>query len=248
MNELTKFNFSGNDVRVVSINGEPWWCASDICAILQYSNGRKAVLDNCKPKGVTTSDTLTSGGVQQLSYINESNLYRLISKCTLPSAEKFESWIYEEVLPTIRKTGSYGVVPIDPIDQVLMLAAKLTETATLVKEERLKNLALTHHIEENRPKVELAIKCLEATNLLSMNEVAKALGTGRNRLFDLLRAEKILMNSNLPYQPYIDRGYFQVKERPLKKGENTELYSQTFVTAKGLEFINNMMPDGMVTV
>ena len=91
------------------IDGEPWFVAKDVAEALRYSNPRKAISDHCKEKGVTFRDTLTEGGVQKLKYINEGNMYRLIVNCTLPIAEVFEEWIFDEVLPSIRKKGFYGV-------------------------------------------------------------------------------------------------------------------------------------------
>lgn len=93
------------NVRALNIDGEPWFVASDIAKALGYTNPRKAIIDHCK--GVTKRDTPTSSGVQSISYINEGDMYRLIMKSKLPSAEKFEEWVCNEVLPTIRKTGGY---------------------------------------------------------------------------------------------------------------------------------------------
>lgn len=105
------FNFSqeSTPVRVQVINGEPWFVGKDICDVLGYSNSRKAINDHCKEKGVTFRDSLTEGGVQKLKYINEGNVYRLIINSNMPQSEVFESWIFDEVLPSIRKRGYYGV-------------------------------------------------------------------------------------------------------------------------------------------
>lgn len=105
------FNFSekSTPVRVQVINGEPWFVAKDIAEALGYSNPRKAINDHCKEKGVTFRDSLTEGGVQKLKYINEGNVYRLIINSNMPQSESFESWIFDEVLPSIRKRGYYGL-------------------------------------------------------------------------------------------------------------------------------------------
>lgn len=104
------FNFSekSTPVRVQVINGEPWFVAKDIAEALGYSNPRKAINDHCKEKGVTFRDSLTEGGVQKLKYINEGNVYRLIINSNMPQSESFESWIFDEVLPSIRERGYYG--------------------------------------------------------------------------------------------------------------------------------------------
>lgn len=103
------YHFSEKDVPVRGqlIDGEPWFVAKDVAEALQYSNPRKAISDHCKEKGVTFRDTLTEGGVQKLKYINEGNMYRLIVNCTLPMADVFEEWIFDKVIPTLRKTGRY---------------------------------------------------------------------------------------------------------------------------------------------
>ena len=106
MNSLIKHPDFG-EVRVEVIKGEPWFCASDICEILDYTNNRKAISDHCREKGVTKRYTLTNGGKQEAVFINEGNLYRLILKSHMPAAEKFESWVCDEVLPSIRKYGYY---------------------------------------------------------------------------------------------------------------------------------------------
>lgn len=120
MNELQIFNNEEfGEVRTIEIEGKPYFVATDVATALGYSNPRKAVLDHCK--GVTKRDTPTSSGVQQMSYINEGDLYRLIMKSKLPSAERFESWVMDEVLPSIRKTGSYNK-PMTTAEKIQLLA------------------------------------------------------------------------------------------------------------------------------
>nr|DAN96674.1 MAG TPA: repressor domain protein [Caudoviricetes sp.] len=106
-----EFQFQSNTVRTVAIDGEVWFCATDVCSVLGYVNSRDAVSKHCKTKGVAKRDTLTEKGNQELTYINESNLYRLIIRSKKPEAEKFETWVMEEVLPAIRKTGAYIHAP-----------------------------------------------------------------------------------------------------------------------------------------
>jgi prophage antirepressor-like protein len=109
-NQLETFKFEGANVQVIKDeNNAPWFLAKDICAILGYSNSRDAVKTHCKEKGVVKRDTLTSGGNQELTYINEGNFYRLVVKSNKPEAERFESWVCDEVLVEIRKTDSYSV-------------------------------------------------------------------------------------------------------------------------------------------
>lgn len=140
MNELQIFN-SGEfgEIRTIEIDGKPYFVGTDVAKALGYSNPRKAILDHCK--GVTKRDTPTSSGIQSMSYINEGDLYRLIMKSKLPSAEKFESWVMDEVLPTIRKIGSYQK-PLTTVEQIQVIA-----TGFLDHEERLNRLENTMTID-----------------------------------------------------------------------------------------------------
>lgn len=92
-------------MRILAENGKYLFCASDAATALGYSNPRSALQRHCK--GVVKRDTLTSGGTQTFSYISEGDLYRLIVHSKLPGAEKFEHWVFDEVLPCIRKRGGY---------------------------------------------------------------------------------------------------------------------------------------------
>ena len=120
MNNMRVFNNEEfGEIRTTEIDGKPYFVASDVATALGYTNPRKAVIDHCK--GVTKRDTPTSSGTQSMSYIGEGDLYRLIMKSKLPSAEKFENWVMDEVLPSIRRTGSYAV-PMSTGEQIQLLA------------------------------------------------------------------------------------------------------------------------------
>ncbi|HGJ9866349.1 BRO-N domain-containing protein [Neisseria gonorrhoeae] len=112
MNAVQVLNFQQNSVRTVADNkGELWFLANDVCEILGYTNPRRTVDLHCKSRGVTKRYTPTASGEQEMTYINEPNLYRLIIKSRKPAAEAFEEWVMETVLPAIRKTGGYQVGP-----------------------------------------------------------------------------------------------------------------------------------------
>lgn len=134
MTNLSVFSFNSNDVRTFAdSNGEPWFLANDVCAILGYRNARDAISKHCKDRGVAKRDTGVSTGKKangddatqnvEMTYINEPNLYRLIIKSRKPEAEAFEAHVMEVILPTIRKTGSY-TAPERKTKQVLI--GKLT--------------------------------------------------------------------------------------------------------------------------
>ncbi|ENS9653982.1 hypothetical protein C1R06_09585 [Neisseria gonorrhoeae] len=112
MNAVQVLNFQQNSVRTVADNkGELWFLANDVCEILDYTNPRRTVDLHCKSRGVTKRYTPTASGEQEMTYINEPNLYRLIIKSRKPAAEAFEEWVMETVLPAIRKTGGYQITP-----------------------------------------------------------------------------------------------------------------------------------------
>ena len=145
MNELQIFNSEEfGDIRTIEINGKPYFVGTDVAKDLGYNNPRDAVSRHCK--GVVKHDTPTSSGVQLMSYINEGDLYRLIMKSKLPSAEKFEAWVMDEVLPTIRKTGSYQK-PMTIAEQIQLLAL-----GNQNHEERIEKLENTMTIDYGQQK------------------------------------------------------------------------------------------------
>ena len=145
MNELQIFN-SGEfgEIRTIEIDGKPYFVGTDVAKALGYNNPRDAVSRHCK--GVVKHDTPTSSGVQLMSYINEGDLYRLIMKSKLPSAEKFEAWVMDEVLPIIRKTGSYQK-PMTIAEQIQLLAL-----GNQNHEERIEKLENTMTIDYGQQK------------------------------------------------------------------------------------------------
>lgn len=224
MNELQKvFDYSGHQVRTIMKDDEVWFVAKDVCKVLEIGDVSKAVsrLDEDE-KG--TNFILTPGGRQELLIINESGLYSFILTSRKPEAKQFKRWVTHEVLPSIRKTGVYDTRVPKTFSEALRLAADLQE-----------------EIERNKPKVEAHDRFISGENYQTMNVVAKALGTGRNKLFDFLRRKKILMSNNVPYQEFIDRGYFVVKEKPINMGEQVINKPQTYVTAKGVNYIDSLL-------
>lgn len=132
MHKLEIFrNESFGDVRTTIRNGEPWFCLSDVCRVLTIKNSRdakKRLNINC----VVTTDTPTNGGMQALDFISESNLYKLAFKSRKPEAEKFADWVTSEVLPAIRKTGSYSVG--NQINQLSNIDTRLNNMEKLIQD------------------------------------------------------------------------------------------------------------------
>ena len=233
MNELQIFNNEEfGEVRMIEIDGKPHFVATDIATALGYATPRDAIARHCK--GVVKRDTPTSGGVQSLSYIGEGDLYRLIMKSKLPSAEKFESWVMDEVLPSIRKHGAYAV------DELLDNPELAIKAFTALKEEREKNKTLRADNERMKPKEEFFDAVADSKTAISMNEVAKVLsikGYGRNNLFEFLRTHNILDRFNVPYQKYVDNGWFRVIEQHYQKNGEPVVTTKTLVYQKGVDGI-----------
>lgn len=232
MNSLIPFNYNSRQVRTIVKDGEPWFVAKDVCDILEISNGRDAVsrLDEDEKDAVGIADAI--GREQQTTIISESGVYALVFTSRKEEAENFKRWIRKEVIPSIRKHGAY-MTP-ETIEKVLSDPDTIIQLATALKEERQRRLAL-------EPKAEAYDAFMDGSNLQTMNDVAKCLGIGRNKLFKFLREEKIMRANNTPYQEYIDRGYFEVKEKPIQMGDSVINYAQTFVTAKGVDYIRKLL-------
>lgn len=242
MNELQIFNNSEfGQIRTATINNSIWFVASDVASALGYSNPRKAILDHCK--GVTKRDTPTSSGIQSISYINEGDMYRLIMKSKLPSAEKFESWVVDEVLPSIRKNGGYiaNQENLTP-EQIVANALVVAQNIILQKDKQ---------IEEMKPKAEFFDCVADSKSAFSMTEVAKVIdckGIGRNKLFEFLREQGILDRYNVPYQRYVDNGWFRVIEQKYVKDGEPVVTTKTLVYQKGIDAIRKRLQKGENTI
>lgn len=245
---FTNENFGS--IRSVEINGKPYFVANDIARALGYKRPADAVTMHCK--GSVKYRYLTPGGEQEVKVIPEGDLYRLIIKSKLPEAEKFESWIMDDVLPTLRKTGQYSLNDSKPdsymIEDPIARAQRWIEEQQEKKELEAKTIELTEtnqKLEKERdeliPKAEFGGMIGISNDCITMEEMAKVLHShgikdiGRNRLFAWLRAEKVLQRNNLPYQRYLESGFFKVHEYTYadRKTGEPRIGTQTTVTPKG---------------
>lgn len=213
-NEITLFkNSDFGEIRTLNINGEPWFVLKDVCEVLNISKHRDvaARLDEDERESVKL-DTL--GGKQNMTIINESGLYNVILRSDKPNAKPFRKWITSEVLPALRKTGTYSLAQKPDsytIEDPIARAKRWIEE----KEEYIK---LENKIKADEPLVEFANHIQSSKNSISMNDMAKlaaknGIKIGRNRLFKLLRAKGILDERNVPYQRYIEaQPWFEVSE------------------------------------
>lgn len=239
-------NSQFGEIRTIEENDKVLFCGADIAKALGYSNASKAIKDHCKCITKRYIPHPQSVDKQiEMSFVTEGDLYRLIAHSKLPSAEKFESWIFDEVLPTIRKTGGYVSNEDLFINTYLPFADD--NTKTLFRATLTTITQLNAKIEKDKPLVEFAEHVGVSEDCISMNDMAKlsqknGIKIGRNKLFALLRAKKILQQNNVPYQRYMEQQpWFQVKESVYDTAHSTRINLVTMVTAKGQEGILRML-------
>lgn len=242
LSPIQAFAFEGHNVRVIMIDGEPWWVAADVCAVLGIAQPANAVarLETDDLRQAEVIDTL--GRRQQTNVINESGLYDLIIRSDKPAARPFRRWVTSEVLPAIRKTGVYAVTALSP-RQVAELIIAAEDRAD---KEAAGRLEIEARLNEREPLAENWEKYLDARGLMSVGTAARILGTGQNRLFTFLRTHRVLISHgdryNLPYQNHMDLGRFDVKAgtRPDRDGNEVITWT-TMLTAKGFEYVSQLI-------
>lgn len=241
MNNLQVFsNSKFGQVRTLEENGKVLFGSTDIAMALGYTNPHKAIRDHCK--GVTKRSVLTEGGNQEVNFIPEGDIYRLAAKSELPGAEEFESWIFDEVIPSIRKHGAY-MTP-ETIEKTLSNPDFIIQLATKLKEHQAELAAQKQYIKALEPKAEFFDAVADSKTAIEIGEAAKVLnmGIGRNKLFHFLRQQSILMANNQPYQEYIDRGYFRTIEQKYTKPDGTTCISiKSLVYQRGLDYIRKLL-------
>ncbi len=233
-------------VRTVVRNGEPWWILKDICRVLEMkeNSAGEAVkrLDKDEYDSIGLTDSL--GRKQKAYVVNESGLYSILVRSDKPKAKPFRKWITTEVLPTIRRTGGY-----------VSNEEMFIENYLPFLDEPYRNLfrlqmtiigKLNERIRHDEPLVAFANQVSNTDNLINMNAMAKLaraenIPVGRNKLYSWLKGKGVLMANNLPYQQFIDRGYFAVKESVFEVDGLKKTYQQTFVTGKGQHFVINLL-------
>lgn len=249
MNNIQIFkNSSFGEVRVtMSENNEPLFCLVDVCNALGIANHRD-VKSRLNAKGVVTTDTLTKGGLQPMVYIDEGNLYKTTFQSRKPEAEVFQDWLCYEVAPSIRKHGAY--LSNEAIEKALTDPDTIIQLATNLKIERQKRLEAETTVKKLEPKAEFADRVLYFDDKIDIGQAAKILnlGFGRNTLYQKLRENgTFFKNRNEPKQEFVDRGYFEVKEKLISRDNNPNfVVVVVLVTQKGLKFLSEMF-DGKPT-
>ncbi|UAL46832.1 phage antirepressor [Sutcliffiella horikoshii] len=264
MNQLQQvFQFGMNQVRTVVQGEEIFFVAKDVAEVLGYTNPQKAIRDHCKR--VNETFIPTNGGDQLTKVISERDVYRLVMRSKLPSAEKFEEWIVSEVLPSIRKHGGY-LTP-EKVEEALLNPDTLIRLATNLKVEQEKRLAAENmvleknkviatqykNLQEQRPKVIFADAVGASRTSILVGELAKLLKqngieTGQKRLFHWLRDNGYLIRRkgtdfNMPTQRSMEMGLFEIKETSITHNYGHISISKTpKVSGKGqVYFINKLI-------
>ena len=230
MNELQIFNNEEfGSVRTITKDNEAMFCLTDICKALEIKNSTD-VAKRLEEDEVTR---LNLGGQSgETNFVTESGLYAVILRSDKPNAKKFRKWVTSEVLPSIRKNGGYIA------NQEQMTPEQIVANALIVAQNII--CQKDRQIEEMKPKAEFFDAVADSKTAISMNEVAKVLnikGYGRNNLFEFLRNEGILDRFNVPYQKYVDNGWFRVIEQHYQKNGEPIVTTKTLVYQKGVNAI-----------
>lgn len=256
MNNIQIFNHPQfGDIRTTGTPDNPEFCAMDLCRALGYKNGRDALAKHVDDPDVAKRDAWVVTGkkadgtdakrLTPISFVNESGMYSLILGSALPQAKQFKRWITSEVLPSIRKTGSYSVEQLTRKQLALMVVQAEEEKERLA----LENKQQADKLEEQRPKVAFADAVLSSPDSILVGELAKILcqrgyQTGEIRLYEQLRHEGYLCSSgsdyNMPMQRYLEMGLFEVT-KGTRSGNGGIMHTTrtTKVTPKGCQYFIN---------
>ena len=241
------------EVRVITVEGEPWFVGKDVAELLGYSNQRDAVGKHVdeedKVDGVAIRDSM--GRDQYPVLINESGLYSLVLSSKLPTAKKFKRWITGEVLPSIRKHGAY-MTP-ETLEAAILNPDTMIQLCTALKEEQDKrkvlevaNASLTVDNQIMKPKADYFDELVDRNLLTNFREAAKQLSVPPKKFVTFLLDHKYIYRDKKgklqPYQQYVESGLFNLKECVNEKTGWGG--TQTLITPKGRETFRLLMPAG----
>lgn len=236
MDILTFNNSEFGEIRTIQEDDKVLFCGADIAKALGYADTAKAIKLHCKEDGWAICPVIDSmGREQQAKFITEGNVYRLIVHSKLPGAERFERWVFDEVLPSIRKNGAY--MTEDVLEKALASPDFLIELATRLKAEKAKNAQLTVSNQIMQPKAEYFDMLVDRNLLTGIRDTAKELGIRQNDFVRFLLDKGYLFRTKKgklrPYATYVDSGLFEMKEFVNDKTGYTD--TQTMITPKGKE-------------
>lgn len=239
-------NSEFGELEVIEVEGKFLFPATECAVKLGYNNPYDAIVRHCEslvkrevPHPQSNNKTI------EKNYISEGNLYRLIVHSKLPRAKEFEKWVFDEVLPSIRKHGAYMTPQM--VEEVLSNPDTIIRLATDLKAEREKSKMLECKIEEDKPKVEFYNAVGETNSTILIRDLAKLLcengvQTGQNRLYKTLREDGFLIKKegldfNMPTQRSVEAGLFMIKEYSVRKGEEIIVKKSVRVTGKGQQYL-----------
>lgn len=249
MNELQIFNNNQfGEIRTIGEGDKIFFCGADVAKALGYTNPSKALTDHCRcvTKRYIPHPQAPDKEIE-MSFIPEGDVYRLITHSKLPTAEKFESWVFDEVLPSIRKHGMYATPTT--IEQMIADPANAIKVFSALKQEQERRKELEATVEHNAPKVLFAEAVQASHDSCLVGQLAKMIRQngkpiGANRMFAWLRDNGWLCkkgeNWNMPTQKAMEAGYFEIKETVIANPDGSTRITRTpKVTGKGqIYFIN----------
>lgn len=248
MNNLQIFNSDEfGKIRTITNDSKIYFVGNDVAKALGYSDPAKAIRTHCK--GVDEMDTPTKGGIQKVKVITEGDIYRLVIKSQLPQAEKFESWVFDNILPSIRKNGGYIAGQESLSDDELMAKAllvaqnKIAERDKIIEQKQAK-------IEQMKPKEIFADAVATSTTSILIGDLAKLIkqngvDMGQKRLFLWLCENGYLIKRNgsdynMPTQKSMEMNLFEVKESTVNNPDGSVRINRTTkVTGKGQQYFIN---------
>lgn len=244
MNQLKNFSHDmfGN-FEILIKEGKEYFPATEVATVLGYANPRDAITRHCKKDGIAAmSKNTTEGNSYDKKFINESNLYRLIVKSKLPQAEQFEKWVFEDVLPSIRKHQGY-LTPA-AIEETLTNPDFIIGLATKLKEEQQARQLAERTIIQQKPLVTFAEACMQSDKSLKVSEVAKMatkhnIKIGQRQLFEKIREWGLMFKrSTEPTQKAVEQGLFEITQGVKQKPSGEPFtWTTTYVTQKGQAYI-----------
>ncbi|MGJ0122159.1 phage antirepressor [Staphylococcus sp. HMSC078E07] len=247
MNELQVFqNSQFGNLEILTIEGKEWFPAIQVAEILGYSNPRDAVERHTKKRGVVKHDVIDKlGRKQNKKFIDEGNLYRLITRSKLPQADEFEEWVFEEVLPTIRKHGIYATDSV--IEQTLRDPDYIINVLTEYKKEKDNNLILRQQIGELKPKADYVDEILKSPGTMTITQIAADYGLSAQKLNKLLhqaRLQRRVGKQWVLYAEHMNKGYTKSHTIEIVRSDGRpDTQPQTRWTQKGRLKIHEIMTD-----
>ncbi|WP_371874981.1 phage antirepressor [Staphylococcus chromogenes] len=239
-------NSQFGELEILTIDNKEWFPAIKVAEILGYTNPRKAIRDHAKERGVTIRSVIDSlGRNQDKKFIDEGNLYRLITRSKLPQAEQFEEWVFDEVLPAIRKHGIYATDNV--IEQTLKDPDYIITVLTEYKKEKEQNLLLQQEIGELKPKADYVDEILKSPGTMTITQIAADYGLSAQKLNKLLHKARIQRRVGkqwILYTEHMNKGYTKSETINIVRSDGTpDTQPQTKWTQKGRLKIHEILTD-----